>query len=336
LLSAGCCTEGVTVVVVKSKQKVVAITGTSEFLGGLLLRALINEDWCERILALDEYPPTHHAKVIYHPIQLEHMESEKELHRFLDMHGCTTFIHAASPQHPMRNLERLHEILSVGSMYLLNLVAKTHVKHLILASTTEVYGATSTNPNMLTETSPRHASRGNPFLHDKIDVEKQFEYFGEHHHDVTISILRMCTILGQTSRTWMTRFLRQRLIPTVAGYDPLVQFVHENDVIRAFLHLIQHPHQGAFNIVGDGVMPLSRAIAMADKTAVPVPSPLFYITADMLWQASVSPVPSASIDYLKYGCVADGGKARRELKFEPVYNSEEALMTFLDAHREEE
>lgn len=320
----------------KSKKNVVAITGTSEFLGSLLMRALLQEDWCDAVLALDEHPPLHHAKVLYHPINLERMENEKDLPEFLDTHGCTTLIHAAIPQRPMRNLERLHEILSVGTMYLLNAVAKTKVKHLVLASTTEVYGATSLNPNLINEGADRHASRGNPFLHDKIDVEKQFEFYDAHHVDTAVTILRMCTILGQTSRTWMTRFLRQRFIPTVAGYDPLVQFVHENDVIRAFISVVQNCYAGTYNIVGEGVMPLSRAIAMAGKTAVPLPSPMLYVAADMLWQASVSPLPSASIDFLKYGCVADGLKARNEMKFEPVYNSEEALMTFLDAHREEE
>jgi UDP-glucose 4-epimerase len=264
------------------------------------------------------------------------MEEETELPDFLRHHHCTTFIHAALPQQPMRNLERLHEMLSVGTMYLLNLLAAARLSHLMLMSTTEVYGAQPTNPNYLPEDAPRRAGRGNPFLRDKIDVEEQFERLAQQHPDTVVTTVRTCAILGSASRNWVTRFLGQRVVPVAAGYDPLIQFVHENDVTRAVLDMMVHPAAGAFNIVGDGVMRLTRAIAMAGKTALPLPAPILYVAANMLWQASVSPVPSSSLDFLKYGCVADGAKARTELGFEPVYNAEEALMTFLDAHRIEE
>jgi len=156
------------------------------------------------------------------------------------------------------------------------------------------------------------------------------------HPQSVVTILRTCAILGEAAPNWTARFLGQKIVPTVAGYDPLIQFVHEHDVARAYLQVIQHPHAGAYNIVGGGVVPLSKAIAMAGKTALPLPSPLLYLSADLLWQASISPVPSASLDFLKYGCVADGAKAEHDLGFEAVYNTEEALLAFLDAHHVEE
>lgn len=317
-------------------EKIVAITGTNDFLGGVLLKKLIHEPWCKRIIALDVFPPKRHPKIIYHPLHLDQMEEEQGLAPLLEHHGCTTFIHAAIPQRPMRNLERSHEILSVATMYLLHAVAEGKVPHLILGSTTEVYGAKPTNPNMMRENSKRHAGRGNPFLKDKIDVEEQFERYAHVHPKSIVTILRTCPILGQSAPNWAAQFLGQKVVPTVAGYDPLIQFVHEHDVVRAYMQVIQHPHVGAYNIVGGGVIPLSKALAIAGKTSLPLPSPVLYLTADFLWQASISPVPSASLDFLKYGCVADSAKARHDLGFEAVYNTEEALLSFLDAHRMED
>jgi UDP-glucose 4-epimerase len=322
--------------VAESKTKIVAITGTTDFLGALLLKALLKAPWCSRVIALDAFPPPHHAKVVYHPLQLERMEEERGLAALLRHHKCTTFIHAALPVRPMRSLERSHEILSVATMYLLHAVAEAKMKHLILASTAEVYGAKPTNPNLISEDAPRHAGRGNPFLKDKIEVEEQFEHYADQHPDAVVTILRTCTILGDTSTSLQARFIHQRVVPTVAGYDPLIQFVHEHDVVRAYEAVMQHPRSGIYNIVGEGVVPLSKAIGMARKTALPIPSPLLYIAADMLWQASISPVPSANLDFLKYSCVADGEKARQELKFTPTYNTEETLISFLDSHRVEE
>lgn len=316
-------------------EKIIAITGTSDFLGGVLLKALLAAPWCKRVIALDGVAPQPHAKITYHPLHLDHMEKEGGLSALLRHHGCTTFIHAAIPQRPTRNLERTHEILSVATMYLLHAIAEAGVSHLILGSTTEVYGAKPTNPNMMGETSKRHAGRGNPFLKDKVDVEEQFERYAQIHPKSTVTLLRTCPILGVSAPNWAAQFLGQKFVPTVAGYDPLIQFVHEHDVVRAYMKVIQHPHAGAYNIVGGGVMPLSKALAMAGKTSLPLPSPLLYLSADLLWQASISPVPSASLDFLKYGCVADGAKAKRDLGFEAVYNTEEALLTFLAAHRVE-
>jgi UDP-glucose 4-epimerase len=300
------------------------------------LKALLKAPWCGRVIALDAFPPPHHAKVVYHPLQLECMEEERGLAALLRHHRCTTFIHAALPVRPMRSLERSHEILSVATMYLLHAVAEAKVNHLILASTAEVYGAKPTNPNLISEDAPRHAGRGNPFLKDKIEVEEQFEHYADQHPDAAVTILRTCTILGDTSTSLQARFIHQRVVPTVAGYDPLIQFVHEHDVMRVYEAVMQHPCAGTYNIVGEGVIPLSKAIGMARKTALPIPSPLLYVAADMLWQASICPVPSANLDFLKYSCVADGEKARRELKFMPTYNTEETLISFLDAHRFEE
>lgn len=316
-----------------TSEKIIAITGTGDFLGGVLFKELLKAKWCKRIIALDAFPPPHHAKVTYHPLHLDRMEEESGLAALLRHHACTTFVHAAIPQRPMRNLERSHELLSVATMYMLHAMAEAKVSHLILGSTTEVYGAKSTNPNLMDEKSERHAGRGNPFLKDKIDVEEQFERYAIIHPGSVVTILRTCPILGQSAPNWTSQFLGQKVVPMVAGYDPLIQFIHEHDVVRAYLQVIQDPKAGAFNIVGGGVVPLSKALAMAGKTALPMPSPLLYLTADFLWQSNISPVPSASLNFLKFGCVADGAKAKHDFGFVAAYNTEEALIAFLDAHR---
>lgn len=307
---------------------VVAITGTSESLGAALLSALLNETWCKSIIALDSHPPISHTKVQYHPVDLANMQEEKDLGSLL--RGADSLVHAALPTRPMRNLEKSHELQSVGTMYLLHACAQARIPHLVLASTTQVYGANPNNPNYLSEDFPRHARRGNPFLRDKVEVEEQFEHYSAAHPKARVAILRACTILGRG------QFLQQRVIPTVMGYDPLIQLVHEHDVVRIYLQVIQKQLSGTYNIVGDGVMPLSQAIAMAGKTACPLPSPLLYVMSDLLWQSNISPMTAENLNFLKYNCVADGARARKELGFTPVYNTREALLAFLDANRMEE
>ena len=53
------------------------------------------------------------------------------------------------------------------------------------------------------------------------------------------------------------------MLPTVFGYDPRLQFVHEDDVIDVLRHRRARARRGTlnsgtFNIAGDGVLLLSQ------------------------------------------------------------------------------
>jgi UDP-glucose 4-epimerase len=90
---------------------------------------------------------------------------------------------------------------------------------------------------------------------------------------------------------------------------------------------------GAFNIVGDGVLPLSRVIHLAGRIALPVPHPLAGGALSALWLTQMSSLPSAFVDYLRYVCVADGERARTELGFRPAHSTREAILDFANAQR---
>jgi len=126
----------------------------------------------------------------------------------------------------------------------------------------------------------------------------------------------------------------QPTIPTVLGFDPLMQFVHIKDVIRAFMIAIEKNHSGIFNIVGKGALPISRILKLSGKINIPTPSPILSLTTDMLWYLYLAPAPAGHIDFLKYPFVADGTKAKEVLKFEPLYSSEEAILSLKRMQKE--
>ncbi len=90
--------------------------------------------------------------------------------------------------------------------------------------------------------------------------------------------------------------------------------------------------RGVYNIVGDGVVPLSRVLRLAGKRPVPVPAPLLYPAVQALWYANILNAPASRLDFLKYISVADGEKAARA-GFTPNYSSRQALQAFLGAER---
>ncbi len=310
--------------------KNIVITGATGFLGSTLLKSLENDRRFRNIIAIDKKPPPFKLKKAkWLPFDLTQADVDQKLASFFEKQKTKIIVHTALLTQPIRNLEESHEVQSVGTMHLLNAAAASKAHKLILASTTDVYGAFPENPNFLTEEHPAKGGGLSPFLKDKVEVEEQFLRFQKKHPKKIVTILRPATILGPTVNNFKTHFFQNPCIPIVMGFDPLVQFVQERDVIRAFIKAIEEDHPGIFNIVAEGVLPLTRVIHILGRVPIPVPTFLLYPAADILWYANIGAIPASHIHFLKYLCIADGTKAWHKLKFRPVYNSLEALHSFI-------
>jgi UDP-glucose 4-epimerase len=216
-------------------------------------------------------------------------------------------------------------------MHVLNACRRNNVEKLVMWSQTILYGAHPTNPNFLTEKHPLRAQRDEPFFANKIEAEADALRFGKPGKGRIVTILRTAPILGPTVKNAVTRYLGRRVIATVLGFDPLWQFVHEADAVAAFKLAVDRDVPGVFNIVGDGVLPLSTAIKLAGRASLPMPRPLAETAASALWIAHLSEAPPSFLDYLQYLCVADGEHAARDMGFVPVYTTREALIDFASA-----
>jgi UDP-glucose 4-epimerase len=207
------------------------------------------------------------------------------------------------------------------------------VRKLVLWSLTWLYGARPTNPNFLTEKHPLRAPLGEPFFADKIDAEDQARKLAQRSPGTAVTVLRTAPILGPTVHNSLTRYLARKLVPTMMGFDPLVQFLHEADAIAAMHLAVLRDVPGTFNIVGDGVLPLSMAVKLAGRIAVPVPHPFAEPVAALGWVAQLVEAPPSFLKYLRFLCVADGRKARDAMGFRPAYTSRDAVLDFAGAQR---
>lgn len=312
----------------------IALTGTAGFVGSALLRQLEKDPKYQRIIAIDHRkPPFETTKTKFYRFDLTETLADSKLLEIFEKENVETVVHAAFPVSPPHDLSWAHELVSVGTMYVIDACAAKKVKKLIMASTTEVYGASATNPNFLSEDQPLRGGFKSRFLRDKIEAEIQVQKFAKKHPETVVTILRPCTVLGPNVRNYKTNFLQPPVIFTVMGYDPLLQFVHEDDVIHAFQMAIESDFPGVFNIVGDGVLPLSKVLQLAGKLTVPVPAPLLYPAVQLLWYGNVVQAPASRLDFLKYLCVADGAKARKSMNFVAQHSTKETLLSFIGAQR---
>ena len=218
-------------------------------------------------------------------------------------------------------------------MHVLAACRKHPLRKLVVSSTVLVYGPHPRNPNFLMEDQAMRGLHGVPFVDDKIDVEGQVHRFGEERPDCCVTVLRMAAVLGPTVDNYLARWLSRRFVPIVMGYDPLVQFVHEVDALAALKLAIDRDAAGAFNIVGEGVLPISTVVKLAGRFGLPIPYLLLRRLAALLWVAQMSEAPPAFVIALRYLCVADGARARAVLGFRPAYSTRDAVLDFEGALR---
>jgi UDP-glucose 4-epimerase len=314
--------------------RVVAVTGAAGFLGSNLIGSLEEDDRVARVVALDVSPvPNAGRKTRLYDVDLTHPAAESRIAEILSAERVDTIAHLAFLASPTHASAWAHELESVGTMHMTVAARHAQVRKLILWSQTWLYGAHPSNPNFLTEKHPLRAPVSEPYFADKIEAEEQAKRLLMRSPAAIVTILRTAPILGPTVHNSVTRYLARKLVPTAMGYDPLVQFLHEVDAVAALHLAVLRDVRGTFNIVGDGVLPLSTVIKLAGRVAVPVPHPIAEAVSTVAWVAQLIDAPPVFLKYLRFVCVADGQKARDAMGFRPAYTSREALLDFVSAQR---
>lgn len=331
----------------RKQGRVVAVTGACSFLGRNLVGVLEERDDVERIVLLDvASPPTAGKKSRSYRIDLTQPNVGARMTEILRSEHVTELAHLAFLASPTTAEPWAHELESVGTMHVLNACRESPVERVVVSSQTLLYGAHASNPGFLTELAPLRGLRGGQgtflgraecsFLADKIDAEREVQRFREECPNTSVAILRFAPVLGPSVRTWATRWLARRIVPTLMGFDPLVQFIHEMDAVSALVLALdpsRRKAEGAFNIVGQGVLPVSMVVKLAGRAGLPIPGPLLRRSAELLWMAGLNEAPAAFVDYLHHVCIADGSRAQRELGFVPDFSTKEAVLDFGGALR---
>jgi len=191
-------------------------------------------------------------------------------------------------------------------------------------STTAVYGARPGNPILLDEDAPLHGCPGSRFVTDRLEVERQLMAFRRDHPGVGLTVFRFAPVLGPTVDNPATRYFRRPLVPTLLGFDPVWQAIHEEDARELLLRVLVAPVSGTFNAVSEDVLPLSSLIRLAGTLPLPLPPPLARAALRGLNSAGITATPGALLDYLHYSWVADGTRARTLLGFRPRFGAREA------------
>jgi len=308
----------------------VLVTGVGGYWGARLAAQLAAETEL-RVLGIDATPPAN-------PIRgLDFIQADVRnalLVELLRDESVTTVCHLSFIE-AERHSEANFDLNVIGAMKVFGACAQAGVRKVILKSSTAIYGASAANPAFLTEAYPLNGSRRTGTLRHLLEIEAFCNGFRGQAPRMTVTTLRFANIIGPTANTPMTRFLSTPATPRLLGFDPMLQVIHEDDVIGALAHAITHDAPGVFNVAAEEPMPLSRLTALADKVAMPIFHLAVYWGNPLLSGIGV-PVKQLwpiEPDYLRFGWVGDLALMRGVLGFTPQYTGPEAVRAFTARQR---
>jgi UDP-glucose 4-epimerase len=318
--------------------KVVLVTGVARQIGGRFVRRVQREPGVDRVIAVDTVPPGHDlggAEFVRADIR------QPLIAKVLARHSVDTVVHLdVSGTTPMGSGGRtqVKETNVIGTMQLLGACQKAPtVRRLVVKSTTSVYGAAPRDPAVFTETTPAKSLPGGGFAKDAVEVEGYVRGFARRRPDVAVAVLRFANILGPHADTPLAEFFALPILPTVFGYDPRLQFVHEDDVTAVLVLAALDARRGTlnsgtFNIAGDGVLLLSQTARRLGKPTVPVLLPAVTWIGQMLRAAGVTDFSREQIRLLTHGRVVDTRQMRETLGFVPTFTTAETFYDFARGH----
>ncbi|MBN2494925.1 MAG: NAD-dependent epimerase, partial [Deltaproteobacteria bacterium] len=168
-----------------------------------------------------------------------------------------------------------------------------------------------------------------PEMRALIEWDMHAQSFFWKHPGIETVILRPVHVVGPTVRNAVTKYLRLPHPPTLLGFDPMVQLLHEQDLIQAILLAVEPGKRGVFNIDGPGALPLSSVLAELGRSPVPIPHVLAAPIVRRMWSWGLSGFWPGDLPHLRFQCMVDGARAREQLGYRPCYTLRETIRSVL-------
>jgi UDP-glucose 4-epimerase len=166
-------------------------------------------------------------------------------------------------------------------------------------------------------------------VRDIVEVESYATDFGLRNPDVQVLTLRFANALNADEPQPLARYLDLELVPTVLGYDPIVQLIHGTDCIEALLKATLDGPAGAYNIATSRPLPLTRLLDEAGKPHAPLLPPVAIgLAARALRQMGLAFLSPQLLDLLRWGRTLNVNKAARDLDFHARFDTQQALEEF--------
>ena len=240
-------------------------------------------------------------------------------------HRPDAVVHMATVTHFSTRREERFRINLKGTRSIFDYCERYEVRRAIFVGRHTVYGAAADTPLYHTETDPPLAASTFPELADLVAADLYAGSALWRMPEVCTTVLRLVYSLGPSSRGTLASFLRGPAVPTVFGFDPLYQFLHERDATRAIATAVEHELHGVYNVAGPQPVPLSILCRVTGRTPIPIPE-AFYRRA--LGKFGFPKLPRGAENHVKFPILVDDRPFRRETGFDHHFDEVRTMESF--------
>lgn len=300
----------------------ILVTGVAGGQGQLVARRLLGRGRDYQVVGVDIVPwETRPAEVTMVIADVRKRKFEDVIRR----ERPDAIVHLGLVRHFRVHPALRHEVNVDGTRRLLDFATAHGVGQVVVSSSSYVYGALPENPYYMDESFPLNSSRTYPEMRDLAEMDMLATAYLWRYPDIVVTVLRPTNVLGYHARSAIGRYLDREYVPTVLGFNPMLQFLHEDDLAEAIVLSLERRARGAFNVVGPDAVPLHVAIREVGRTALPLPEFAIRPAIGQLFRWGLYPFPPRAIDFAKYQCTLAGTRFREATGFTPRYSLAETF-----------
>jgi len=314
----------------------VLVTGVSRHIGARVASVLSADPDISRVIGVDTVPPP--SLTCDGGISLGRTEFVRvdlrspDIAQVIAAADIDTVVHMSLVSAPSRGTGRaaMKEHNVIGTMQLLGACQRSStVRRVVVRSTTAVYGSSPRDPAVFTEDLQPHDGPSHGYAKDAAEVEGYVRGFARRRPDICVSLLRFANFVGPGVDSPLTRYFAQPVVPTVFGFDPRLQFVHEDDAVEVLRRMAMEHHPGTFNVAGAGVLLLSQCVRRAGRLSLPLASPAFQLLGQAVRRAGLVDYSPEQLRLMSHGRAVDVSGLEAELGWKPKFTTAAAFDDFL-------
>ena len=252
----------------------ILLTGLSTYWGGRLAQSLERDPAVEAIIGVDRTPP----KVALDRTEFVQVaDSHSHIRRIVEAAEIDTVVDTRLVVDSIVTTpHRAHENNVVGTTGVLAACngPDSPVRKVVFKSSAHYYGCEQDDPAFFTEPMTRRHPARTSIERDIVEAESAVGEFAERKPGVTVTRLRFANGLGPDLRTSWSRLFGLPAVPAILGFDPRMQFIHEDDIVGCLEHAVRHEVPGVYNCAADGVLALSEIAGLLGKPFAPLLPPV--------------------------------------------------------------
>jgi UDP-glucose 4-epimerase len=307
----------------------VLITGLSSHWGGRLARVLEEDPEVETVIGVSPEEPTielertEYVKVGIQHALLRRIVKAAEIDTVVDTRLIVDSVAASR--------RAAHENNVIGTMNVLAACSgpNSPVRKIVFKSSAHYYGCERDDPAFFTEEMQRPHPPETAIERDIVEADRAVCLFAQRNRDVTVTVLRATNGLGPGLQTSHIALFSLPVIPSILGFDPRYQLIHEEDIVRVLEHAVREDLPGVYNAAADGVLALSEIAGLLGKPLLPALPPWGTgLVAGPLKRLGLR-MPEEMLNQLRYGRGLDNRKLKAA-GFRFRYTTRETVARFAE------